>query len=172
MRPRRVQRNSRPHDRKFLFRSRRGRGIARVTWRNALEVGKGLRPVGQENHAAFAQRQALPPPSREPRTRPINVGPDEEAMDFDSSEREKFRVVGLLPASDSAAVRLASTMRDIFAAGRGGKLQVVQGQTCGTWPAHLIGVGTRYSALMCVATSPAAVAQIGPDRALGFRRSL
>jgi len=100
-------------------------------------VAEGTPPnslLGQEISLRFAQRQTLPPPSAQnPGDAPNQaVGPDEEAMGFSIVPSEKmFRVVGVLPASDSGDVARSSSA-----------------------------TGMRYSALNVRASGPAAVAQI------------
>src|SRR5260370_808017 len=87
--------------------------------------------LGQEITLRFAQRQALPPPSQQAPTDAPNqaVGPDEEAMGFSIVPSEKkFRVVGVLPASDSGGGPVGFNNAGLYLPlAVAEKLQVVQG---------------------------------------------
>ena len=139
-----------------------------------LEVGKAPADlVGQEITLRFAQRQALPPPSEQAASDAPNqaVGPDEEAMGFSIVPSEKkFRVVGVLPPSDSGGGPVGFNNAGLYLPlAVAEKLQVVQGSDLRDVARTSSGVGTRYSALNVRATSPAAVAQIESSIAhLGF----
>jgi putative ABC transport system permease protein len=130
-----------------------------------LEDGKAPASLlGQEITLRFAQRQALPPPSEQVPTDAPNqaVGPDEEAMGFSIVPSEKkFRVVGVLPASDSGGGQVGFNNAGIYLPlAVVEKLQVVQGADLRNVARSPSGEGARYAALNVRASSPAAVAQI------------
>ena len=138
-----------------------------------LEEGKAPTALlGQEVVLRFAQRQALPPPSEQTSSDAPNqaVGPDEEAMGFSIVPSEKkFRVVGVLPASDSGGQVGFNNAGLYLPLAVAEKLQVVQGADLRDVARSSSGVGTRYAALNVRATSPAAVAQIESSIAhMGF----
>ncbi len=129
--------------------------------------------LGQEITLRFAQRQALPPLSeRAPSDAPNQaVGPDEEAMGYSIVPSEKkFRVAGVLPASDSGGGPVGFNNAGIYLPlAVAEKLQVVQGSDLRNMARSSQAVGTRYAALNVRASSPAAVAQIESSIAhMGF----
>jgi len=126
--------------------------------------------LGQEIALRFAQRQALPT-APDPTQPGSAVGPDEEAMGFSIIPGEKnFRVVGVLPTSDSgngpagfnaAGIYLPLAMAE--------NLEVVQGSDLRDVSRAASGEGKRYAALNVRASSPAGVAQIeAAVRGMGF----
>jgi putative ABC transport system permease protein len=130
-----------------------------------LEDGKSPTALlGQEITLRFAQRQALPPPSQQAAADAPNqaVGPDEEAMGFSIVPSEKkFRVVGVLPASDSGGGPVGFNNAGLYLPlAVAEKLQVVQGADLRDVARTSTGVGQRYAALNVRATGPAAVAQL------------
>jgi putative ABC transport system permease protein len=130
-----------------------------------LEDGKSTTALlGQEITLRFAQRQALPPPSQQTSSDAPNqaVGPDEEAMGFSIVPSEKkFRVVGVLPASDSDGGQVGFNNAGLYLPlAVAEKLQVVQGADLRDVARTSTAVGQRYAALNVRATGPAAVAQI------------
>ncbi len=120
--------------------------------------------LGQDITLRFAQRQALPPPSEQTASGPPNqaVGPDEEAMGFSIVPSEKkFRVVGVLPASDSGGGPVGFNNAGLYMPlAVAEKLQVVQGTDLRDVARSSTAVGTRYPALNVRASSPSAVAEI------------
>jgi putative ABC transport system permease protein len=120
--------------------------------------------LGQEITLRFAQRQALPPPSEQSASDAPNqaVGPDEEAMGFSIVPSEKkFRVVGVLPASDAGGGQVGFNNSGVYLPlSVAEKLQVVQGSELRDVARSAQGSGMRYSALNVRASSPSAVAQI------------
>jgi putative ABC transport system permease protein len=129
--------------------------------------------LGQEITLRFAQRQALPPPSEQAPSDAPNqaVGPDEEAMGYSIVPSEKkFRVAGVLPASDSGGGPVGFNNAGIYLPlAVAEKLQVVQGSDLRNMARSSSAVGTRYAALNVRASSPAAVAQIESSVAhMGF----
>jgi hypothetical protein len=120
--------------------------------------------LGQDITLRFAQRQALPPPSEQAESGAPNqaVGPDEEAMGFSIVPSEKkFRVVGVLPASDSGGGPVGFNNAGLYMPlAVAEKLQVVQGTDLRDVARSSTAVGTRYSALNVRASSPSAVAEI------------
>ena len=130
-----------------------------------LEDGKAPASLlGQEITLRFAQRQALPPPSQQADSSAPSeaVGPDEEAMGFSIVPSEKkFRVVGVLPASDSGGGPVGFNNAGLYLPlAVAENLQVVQGNDIRDVSRSSTAVGTRYVALNVRASSPAAVAQI------------
>jgi len=129
--------------------------------------------LGQEITLRFAQRQALPPPSQQAASDAPNqaVGPDEEAMGFSIVPSEKkFRVVGVLPASDSGGGQVGFNNAGIYLPlDVAEKLQVVQGSELRDVARSTQGEGERYASLNVRASSPSAVAQIESSVAhMGF----
>src|SRR3981189_2051670 len=129
-----------------------------------LEVGKAPTTLlGQEIVLRLAQRQARPPPSEQAASDAPNqaVGPDEEAMGFSIVPSEKkFRVVGVLPASDSGGGPVGFNNAGLYLPlAVAEKLQVVQGSDLRDVALTSSRVAPRYSALNVRATSPAAVGQ-------------
>jgi putative ABC transport system permease protein len=120
--------------------------------------------LGQEITLRFAQRQALPPPSQQAESdSPTEaVGPDEEAMGFSIVPGEKkFRVVGVLPASDSGGGRVGFNNAGIYLPlDVAEKLQVVQGSELRDMARTTQSEGKLYASLNVRASSPSAVAQI------------
>ena len=120
--------------------------------------------LGQEITLRFAQRQALPPPSQQAPSDAPNqaVGPDEEAMGFSIVPSEKkFRVVGVLPASDSGGGPVGFNNAGLYLPlAVAEKLQVVQGADLRNVARTSTVVGQQYAALNVRASGPAAVAQI------------
>jgi putative ABC transport system permease protein len=120
--------------------------------------------VGQEITLRFAQRQALPPPSQQAAADAPSeaVGPDEEALGFSIVPSEKkFRVIGVLPASDSGGGPVGFNNAGIYLPlNVAEKLQVVQGSELRDVARSSQGEGQRFAALNVRATSPSAVAQI------------
>src|SRR6202166_1607812 len=120
--------------------------------------------LGQEITLRFAQRQALPPPSEQAASDAPNqaVSPDEEAMGFSIVPSEKkFRVVGVLPTSDSGGGPVGFNNAGIYLPlDVAEKLQVVQGSELRDVARSTQGSGERYAALNVRASSPSAVAQI------------
>ena len=120
--------------------------------------------LGQEITLRFAQRQALPPPSEQPQSDAPNqaVGPDEEAMGYSIVPSEKkFRVVGVLPSSDSGGGQVGLNNAGMYIPlAVAERLQVVQGSDLRDMARSSPVVGIRYAALNVRASSPAAVAQI------------
>jgi putative ABC transport system permease protein len=129
--------------------------------------------LGKEITLRFAQRQALPPPSKQvPSDAPNQaVSPDEEAMGFSILPSEKkFRVVGVTPASDSGGGRVGFNNAGMYLPlAVAEKLQVVQGTDLREMSRSGTAEGARYAALDVRASSPAAVAQIESSVAhMGF----
>jgi putative ABC transport system permease protein len=118
--------------------------------------------LGQEITLRFAQRQALPPPSQQADAPNQAVGPDEEAMGFSIVPSEKkFRVVGVLPASDSGGGQVGFNNAGLYLPlAVAEKLQVVQGADLRNVARTSTVVGQQYAALNVRASGPAAVAQI------------
>jgi putative ABC transport system permease protein len=129
-----------------------------------LEDGKAPTAlIGQEITLRFAQRQALPPASEQTASDAPNqaVGPDEEALGFSIVPSEKkFRVVGVLPASDSGGQVGFNNAGLYLPLAVAEKLQVVQGADLRDVARTSSSVGQRYAALNVRASSPAAVAQL------------
>ena len=130
-----------------------------------LEDGKPPASLlGQEITLRFAQRQALPPPSEQPQSEAPNqaVGPDEEAMGYSIVPSEKkFRVIGVLPTTESGGGRVGINSAGIYIPlAVAEQLQVVQGSDLRNIARTSTGLGTRYAALNVRAANPAAVAQI------------
>jgi putative ABC transport system permease protein len=120
--------------------------------------------LGQEITLRFAQRQALPPPSQQAASDVPSqaVGPDEEAMGFSIVPSEKkFRVVGVLPASDSGGGPVGFNTAGVYLPlSVAEKLQVVQGSELRDVARSTQVEGQRYASLNVRASSPSAVAQI------------
>jgi len=114
-----------------------------------LEDGKTpVALLGQEITLRFAQRQALPSPSEQVHSGAPNqaVGPDEEAMGFSIVPSEKkFRVVGVLPATDSGGQVGFSNAGLYLPLSVAEKMQVVQGGDLRDVARSSTGVGTRYA---------------------------
>jgi putative ABC transport system permease protein len=139
-----------------------------------LEDGKTpVALLGQEITLRFAQRQALPSPSEQVHSGAPNqaVGPDEEAMGFSIVPSEKkFRVVGVLPTTDSGGGQVGFSNAGLYLPlSVAEKMQVVQGGDLRDVARSSTGVGTRYAALNVRTSGPAAVAQIESSIAhMGF----
>lgn len=136
-------------------------------------LNKGQPPqvmLGQEITLHFPQRQALP--TKTDPNHPLSaVSPDEQSMGFSIVPASKtFRVVGVLPASDSghgpAGFRSAGIYLPLQVAEG---MEVVQGGDLRGVMSENSGKGNRYAALDVRANNPVAVAAIETAvRNMGF----
>jgi putative ABC transport system permease protein len=136
-----------------------------------LDDGKAPESLlGREINLRFAQRQALPA-APDPAQPGSAVGPDEEAMGFSIIPGERnFRIVGVIPASDSGGGPAGFNAAGIYVPlATAENLEVVQGSDLREVSRSSTGEGRRYAALNVRASSPAAVAQIeSAVRGMGF----
>jgi putative ABC transport system permease protein len=136
-----------------------------------LDQGQGPEILlGQEITLHFAQRQALP--TQTDPSEPLEaVSPDEQSMGFSIVPgSKKFRIVGVLPTSDSGRGPVGFNSAGIYLPLLVAEnLEVVQGSDLRGVMRETSGEGRQYAALNVRANSPVAVAGIETAvRDMGF----